>query len=334
MVARRLGLGARIASRTPRAVLEPELGRENAAALVADRGVQGLAADLLLEAAREFSTGGDRFVLLKGIALIARGTVAAGSRGVGDLDLLVEEARLGRWSERLRDSGYEEARGSVPSEHQLSPFQRCGVTVELHRFLPGVRVCGERGFATLPALDRAGLLEPLPGWPEAVSAPRTRVLVAHAAVHGLAQHGFAPRSYPLTRMLADLMDLGFHSDPGLASDAHALVAREIPREEWDELLATCRDLAADVAADRPLLAHAVFGLLDDDYAASLRLRGLGAVPSTHPKPLVVVREAWRALFPGRARLAALQPGGQALALKRPFVMLRRGLAVLWGRGRG
>jgi hypothetical protein len=312
-------------------VLESDLGPERAAALVADRGVHAMAADALVEAARELATGDDRLVLLKGVALVARAVVAPGLRPLADLDVLVEERRLPAWSERLLSLGYAVASGGVPSEHQLPAFTRAGSSVELHRFLPGVRVPGERGFATLGALDRAGLLEHLPGWLPTVSVPRPPLLVAHAAVHGLVQHGLAPRSYPLTRMLADLIDLRAHADPGLASAAHALVEAEIPRAEWDELLATCHDLEGGRGHDRPLVAHAVHGLLDDDYAASLKLRALGAVPSTLPRALVFAREAWRALFPGRERLAALQPGGRGLALKRPFVMVGRGLAAVWKR---
>lgn len=330
-VARRLDLGPRIACRVARGVLESELGREPAAALVADRGLQAMAADAAVEDARRIAASGHPIVLLKGVALIARGVVAPGARALADLDLLVSERELASCAEGLRDLGYVEARGSVASDHQLPALVRDGRSVDVHRFLPGVRVPGQTGFATIEALDRAGLIENRPGWPEAVSVPRPPLLAAHAAVHGLAQHGLAPRSYPLTRMLADLVDLRVHADPVLAAEAHALVAREIPREEWDELLATCCDLEAGVVADRPLLAHAVFGLLDDDYAASLKLRALGAVPSTLPWPLLVVREAWRALFPGRERLQGLHPGGKALALKRPFAMLGRGLAALWKR---
>ncbi len=326
--ARRLDLAPRIAFRISRGTLESELGSAEAATLTADRGLYAMAADRLLETARKLSAAGERLALLKGSALFACSIVAPGSRALADLDVLVEERQLGSWADRLRGLGFAEVRGSVPSDHQLAPFARHGVIVELHRFLPGVRVSGARGFATFEALEQAGLLEGLSGWPDWIFTPRPPVLAAHAAVHGLAQHGFAPRSYPLTRMLADLIDLGVHTNPVLAEQAHVLVAKEIPREEWDELLDTCGDLERGAAVHRPLLAHAVLGLLDDDYAVSLKLRALGAVPSTLPKALVIAREAWRALFPGRARLAGLHPGGIGLALKRPFAMFGRGLLAL------
>jgi hypothetical protein len=323
-VARALDLAPRIASRV-------DAGAGELAPLRADRALQAMAAEALIAAGREIAGLGVPMALLKGAALIARGFVKAGARPLADLDLLLGEDELDAVAGSLRGLGFATAPGAVPSDHQLPALARDGRVVELHRFLPGVRLPGARGFATLAALDGAGLLEPLAGWPGQARVPARSVLAAHAAVHGLVQHGLAPRSYPLTRMLADLVDLGLHRDPALAAAAHALVAAEIPSAEWDELAATCRDLEAGRGHERPLVAHAVHGLLDDAYAASLKLRALGAVPSSLPRPLALAREAWRALFPGRERLAALEPEGRARAVKRPFVMLGRGLRALFGR---
>jgi hypothetical protein len=180
---------------------------------------------------------------------------------------------------------------------------------------------GQGRFAGFDSLESAGLLEQAPGWPASVRWPKPALLLAHAAVHGVAQHGFAPRSYPLTRMFADLVDLGLDArDDG---DAR-LLASAVSAGEWLELRRACQGLVAGRTSG-PLVAHAVFGALDEAYAASLRLRALGSVPSTLPRPVVWLREAWRALFPGRERIASLHPGEPAAALKRPFRLLARAL---------
>jgi hypothetical protein len=331
---RRLDLGPRLVARLGRSRLADELGRGAAAALVADRGLAALAADrslgVALELAQLATERGLPLALLKGAALLARGTLAPGSRALADLDLLVRESDLDAWARLLEGAGFAVTPGGVPSEHQLPTRVRGGMAVEIHRFLPGLRAPGRGSFAGFDSLESMGLLEQPGGWPAGVRVPKPGLLAAHAAVHGVAQHGFAPRSYPLMRMFADLVDLGAAAR---ADDRARPLAGALSAAEWMELERACQGLVAGRAAG-PLLAHAVFGALDDAYAASLRLRALGSVPSTLPLPAAWLREAWRALFPGRERIAALYPGEPAAAFKRPFRLLARALpGASAGRGR-
>jgi hypothetical protein len=331
--ARALDLAPRIAMRVATPQLAAELGETKARALIAARGLAALSATDLLEMAREVAEAaaarGILVVLLKGTALHARGFVAEGARWMSDVDVLAPEAALAGLAEALCAEGFETLEGTVACEHQIPPLRRGGQTLELHRFLPGVTPPGARSFATAGALARQDALEPLAGWPAGTSVPRREVLAAHALVHGIAQHGFAPRSYPLTRMLADLVDLGAFD----LVAAHAWIARHVSADETRAAIDLARGLArgADLD-DSPLLAHAVFGLSDLRYAARLRLRALGSVPSLLPRPLAFAREAWRALFPGRARLVGLygrEGSHLARAARRPLELALRLARLPW-----
>jgi hypothetical protein len=237
---------------------------------------------------------------------------------MSDVDVLVPERAVELLAGALRQAGFATLPGSVECEHQIAPLSRGGLTLEIHRFLPGVTPPGEARFATADSLARRGALEALPGWPSGSAVPRQPVLAAHALVHGIAQHGFAPRSYPLTRMLADLVDLGGFD----LEQARDWIARHVSADECAAALELALRLAAgDVPDASPLLAHAILGLTDDRYAESLRLRALGSVPSLLPRPLALVRDAWRSLFPGRERLLGLYGrGGSGLgrAVRRPL----------------
>ena len=331
--ARALDLAPRIATRVPVSCLVPELGEEQARRLTAARGVAALSSTELLETARLLALtaaeAGIPIVLLKGSALQARGFVSIGSRWMSDVDVLVAEPAVEPLADALRTSGFEPLAGTVACEHQIAPLRRAGHTLEIHRFLPGVVPPGETRFATADALLRHQALEPLAGWPAGTRIPAPRVLAAHALVHGIAQHGFAPQSYPLTRMLADLADLG-------ASSVAAAAAWAVPHVSGDEARAASdlvRELAAGVLPEAsPLLAHAVFGLSDARYAASLRFRALGSVPSLLPRPLAFARDVWQALFPGRARLAGLygrEGSDLSRAARRPLDLAFRLGRMLW-----
>lgn len=242
-------------------------------------------------------------------------------------------ASIDRLAAALRSRGFQQADGVAECDHQLLPFEReRGERVELHRFLPGVSRPGERRFAGVEDLEAAGVLRPVAGWPEGTRVPNADVLAAHALVHGIAQHGLAPRSYPLMRMLADLIDLGATGLEGgaLLARAHAWIARHVSLEEISAVHATVSALAAGRVENSALLDHVLAGLLDDRYVASLKLRGLGSEPSQRPQVVARSRAAWHALFPGRARLAGLAPGQSTAlgAVLRPFVVAWRAACAL------
>ncbi len=272
-------------------------------------------------------------VLLKGAALGASMRVEPGSRWSSDVDVLVSEDAIEGLAAALVERGFRCAEGTLDCEHQLPPFEReAGERVELHRFLPGVTRPGERRFVSLEALDAAGVLESLEGWPATTRVPRAGVLAAHALVHGIAQHGLSPRTYPLMRMLADLIDLGAAASDGeaLMAEAQAWTVRHVNAEEVAAVRATVTALVAGRVESSPLLDHVLAGLLDDRYADSLKLRALGSEPS-HRSPLAArAHAAWHAVFPGRARLAGLSPGRSTAlgAVWRPFVVAARAARAL------
>jgi hypothetical protein len=332
-MARALDLAPRIATRVAIPCLVAELGEERARRLTAARGVAAVSSTELIETARLLALtaaeAGIPIVLLKGIALQARGFVSIGARWMSDVDVLVAEPAVEPLADALRASGFETLAGTVACEHQMPPLRRAGQTLEIHRFLPGVVPPGETSFATTETLLRQQALEPLFGWPKGTRVPSPHVLAAHALVHGIAQHGFAPRSYPLTRMLADLADLG----AGAVAAAFSWAAPHVSAEEARAVSELLLELAAGALPEAsPLLAHAVFGLTDARYAASLRFRALGSGPSLLPRPLAFARDVWQALFPGRARLVGLyglEGSDLTRAARRPLDLAFRLGRMLW-----
>lgn len=243
-----------------------------------------LALDEALAAAVEAATEAGTLVgVLKGRALVVAGELRAGERPSGDLDLLVPEGALPALAAALARRGFTAHGGSRP--HHPPPLRSAGgATIELHRHLPGVRLERRRA-AGWRDLEGAGLLAPPPGAPTGtpLRLPAPAVRRAHALVHGLAQHAFAPR-FPGWLLIGDLLAL---ADSGREPEAdwRRWVAREISPREIDAALALAGSVAAGrdpwrEAGDAALLArHFTAAALDADYAAALRWRDL-ATPFT------------------------------------------------------
>jgi len=360
-LSRTLDLAPRIGARVPRDRLEAELGVVAARTVVSTYGVARLSWDALALLARAACAAagevGTPVVFLKGTALVLTGASLPGSRWAADVDVLVPEKHLDPLAAALRAKGFVSVGGLPECEHQLPPLQSPeGGTLELHRFLPGVRLPDEHGFATADALVAQGRLRPLDGLPGAL-VPDPVVLSAHALVHGIAQHGFAPGSYPLMRMLADLVDLGWGGGEGprLEREALALTRRHVTEDEATAARVLCTMLEqgervpavleGGAAPPLRLLAHVVAGALEPRYREALKLRVFGSGPSLLPRPLALVRDVARSLWPSRARLEALAgrhgSGFDAvvLRLERPFALAWRALralrsaAALGGRSR-
>jgi hypothetical protein len=193
--------------------------------------------------------------------------------------------------------------------------------------------------ATAGQLAAAGLLQrtELPG---ECSVPLPHVLVAHAVVHALAQHGFVPGAYPGFRLVGDLIALGAHEDGGrLGREALPLVADDVAPDEMaaavdlaTRLSSADASLLEPAAAGSPegrLLGHLVAGLLDLDYAGSLRLQGALARPEDGRRLAGLIREGWRALFLTDAQIDAIygrprtRLGYIGRRLARPFDVVRR-----------
>lgn len=342
-LARRFELAARIAARVERSALSAELG-DAAETLQAERRATA-AGNLRLEAAvRAIASAAAEaqipIAFLKYAALELSGTLAPGGRGASDIDVLAPAGREERLRDALAAAGFASS-DSPGYEHQLPPqiHPRFGA-VEVHRMILGVRPLagsGDRRSATLDALLDAGLAVPCAKLPGAVFVPSAEVLAAHAAIHGLGQHGFEPSAYPALRTFADLIDLGWGGPAGRECAARIApwLAEDLDAAEMDALVALTAELAAGTA--RPngegpssiLLRHALAGRLDPGYAATLKLSLLARRPSERAPMGRKLAAVAAAIWPSETQLDAIygRPAGWwrrlGRRLFRPFDLARR-----------
>lgn len=360
-VALALDLAARIGARIALQGLADELGRGAALRLFAVHARQAAHARALLalavplaEAAQAAQTP---VVFLKGAALHLRGLARPEARPSGDVDVLVPEAQAETFAGVLRLRGFRVV--DVPcGAHQLAPLVDAQArVVEIHRFLPNLRVPGAgpgRERASFEALDAAGALEALTELPGRAGTLARPLLAAHAVAHGLVQSGRTPHVYSLTRLLADVLDLGLAGDEDLARRAFAWIAEAVSEAEYQGLLALARRLEAadpvlfdeaERGEPRPealLLRHVLAGALDGDYRRVLRAQAALGGEGRGPRGLL--RSAWRAVALSPAQVDALygRPAGPLgyawRRLLRPFDLVLRllqaGAAALRGRSAG
>ncbi len=328
-LAQRLGLAARIATRQPQARLTAELGPEAAAELKRQRAL-AIAQQMRLGAALTAvdATAADLripYAPLKGQALVLGGFAPDGGRPSSDLDLLIPEGKLDALQSELLRQGFAVAGEAY--EHQAPALRHLGGgMVELHRVLPGVRLEPKRS-ATFEALAAAGLFGPPPTSPTPsfrprgdLRLPRRELLTAHALVHAIAQHGLAPAVFPGFLFFGDLADLAFRGSGGRATLAAIgpWIEREVSYAEAEAAL----DLATALAAGddalfagtgksrspaRLLLDHFYAGVVDPDYAMSLKKRLLERPLSDKPQALAKAELLAKTLAPrkGESLLARL-----------------------------
>ncbi len=285
-----LDLAARIAARMGRQRLRHELGDEGTDRLIDERIGVASAALQVLKTAREVAAIAARaampVVALKFLALHQTSRLLEGSRKVVDCDLLVPAARAAELQQALAAAGFRPDE-SHAAEHHLPPLTHPTLgMVEIHRMMIGVRLAPGGPSATLEELARRRRLRRLEHLPGECFVPDDGVLAAHLLVHGLAQHALRPSSYPLTRMLADLVDLGLSGERGqaLAAEAAELVRADVSEVEIEAVRGLCRRLAEGFPgpeqwAREPeglLLRHILAGSLDAGYARALELRFLTA----------------------------------------------------------
>ncbi len=315
---RRFDLAGRIAARQGRARLAAELGEAAARELAHDQAVAaaaGLRLATLAERIAALAAAADLpVVFLKFAALELCGLLAPGSRSACDVDVLPPAGRAAELQEILVAAGFAASR--LPAqEHQLAALAGPQGVVEVHHVLLGVRVVGGRS-ATAGDLAAAGLLVPLPGLAGSAAAPVPAVTAAHVLVHGIAQHGWAPGSYPPLRMAADLVDLGWAGAAGaaLAALAAPWVAAEVAPGE----VAAARRLAVALAAggdaaewagsaagEALLLRHALAGQLNPRYESALRLGLFHRQPSDRREPARLGHLLARTMWLSRAQIDAI-----------------------------
>lgn len=311
-LASRLDLAGRVASRASEEELEADLGpvaRGFARARHASAASALRYEQTLEQIVARASEPGIPLLVLKGGALSLLGISGPGARGFADLDVLVPFERVGELTALLVADGWQQA-SLPPSEHQEPPLYHPLLgTVEIHRCLPGVRAPGSSRFLDASAAFDPALSQPLPGLGGLVRAPSSAVLAAHALAHGLVQHGLAPDSYPLFRLLADLQDL--EASGVTLRDALRFLA-EVDEGDLQAARVLLEALSAGAALDLPegpardLLAHFVAGSLDPGYSVALKsdpryLMGL----SDAPIPVLALKRLWNLVFLSRERVDAI-----------------------------
>jgi hypothetical protein len=344
-VAGLLSVGARIAARTPLAVLQAELGPDAARQLLITQAYTQAMTTRLLGVAREvgicLESLGERGALLKGTALVATGAVAAASRPISDLDLLVTRETVPELQCILIERGFT-ASDVPPQEQHASPLSRGSSMVELHTSLLGIRLGPGGPWADLPALEAAGHLAPLDDWPASIVVPDRDIMLAHILAHGLAQHGLTPDKYPLARMLQDLIDLGFqHLGEGDLERIGAMIAADVSIRELRATRGLCAALvSADLIAPAQdsgdvwlLLCHVIAGALDEKYTKALRLRSMVEFPVSGGRS--VIRRVAQTICLTRGQVDAIYGrqrswlGYALLRLWRPFDLVRRSVLYAW-----
>ena len=341
--AKRFDLAARVGARTPPETLSAELGpvsarwfRTQHAEAAARYLIVGSVSRELAEAGRLLEIP---LVFLKGAAVQLGENVAAGSRNMGDIDVLAPEDGARRLQAALVEAGCK-AYKARESEHQLQFLtHRSGFGIEIHKIIPGVRLDGESS-ATAGELIEQGLVRPAPGLEDGCYLPTDEVLLAHVLVHGIAQHGLSPQGYPMARMLADVQDLGF-DEAGWASfldGGFSWIAADVSREEVEAVFGLVWRLEAgedpaEVAASEggagTLLRHLVAGVTNEAYAHSMKFRSLADKPRDMGWVRAMAKTMRGALLPTEAQIDILYGpprsgfGYWAWRLWRPFDLVVR-----------
>lgn len=352
---RRFSLTERIGSRVPTEILEKELGedlvREFREATLRS-AVLSIVADRICHQIAELGGRlGLPLIFLKGAALQLSGKVSSGSRNMCDVDVLVSEEGAMRLQCALVEGGCRPL--EVPeSEHQLQFLTHPeGLGIEVHKIIPGVRLDG-RSSATARRLVERELVQPAPGLNDGSFLPTDDVLLAHLLVHGIAQHGMSPHSYPMARMLADVQDLGV--DEGRLQEfvnrGFAWIAKDVSREEAAAAASLAGRLQRGEAPEAiaasgdgagVLLRHLVAGTLDEGYDHSMRFGSLTVKPTDIGWLRSVAKALQGALLPTKAQIDILygpprsELGYWGWRLWRPFDLMRRAIryGTAWLRQR-
>lgn len=342
-VAETLDLAERIAARSVAAVLVEDVGEAAseffqsahtgcvARALVVEKVCQeisALAANL-----------GVPLVFLKGAALQLGGWIEMGSRSMSDVDVLVPDSSARGFQDALIEGGCRSPE-APEAEHQLQLLTHpTGLGVEVHRMIPGVRLAGGWS-ATAEELLEHGLCRAVEALPDGTFVPEHPVLVAHALVHGLAQHGLSPDNYPWSRFLADVQDLvsGGAERRRFLDAVFPLIEHDVGLEEAEAVLELMDRLGGGenpmvVAAGDDhaavLIRHLVAGATNDGYVRSMRLARRTQHVSDLPRWRRLALEGWRTVWLTRPQVDKLYGtpksslGYWGWRLWRPFDLVGR-----------
>jgi hypothetical protein len=260
--------------------LQSELGEnfEGAAEQVLSITARGLALERTLLALDELASSiGVQYALIKGSAVMRQLHLNLGQRAACDVDVLLREVDAFRLHEELLKNGYRAKTPSHPQFHLPALADTEGNAIEIHTCLPHVSLGAEKLSVDLSDIIDQHLATPISGGLSCALLPSNEVLLAHCLAHGIAQHGYAPRSYQLMRMMADVVDI---TEVDQAVDLTRIGCWLTCSVSPEELSAVCelRDAltrgTAHTIWSRPngagrLLRHFVLGTLDPEYANAL-----------------------------------------------------------------
>ncbi len=342
-LAESLDLAERIAARTGAEALSGEVGKEAGEAFL--RAHTGCVARALVveQVCRELADVsvdlGVPVVFLKGAALQLGGWIETGSRTMSDVDVLVADTAARSFQDALIGRGCRSPE-APESEHQLQLLTHpTGLGIEVHRMIPGVRLEGGRS-ATAEQLFERDLVRAVEGMPGGCFVPEHGVLLAHALVHGIAQHGLSPDNYPWSRFLADVQDLkvGATAWGPILDTVYPWIERDVGLNEIEAVFELVDRLGGgedpiEIAAgsDRPakLLRHLVAGATNEDYVQSMRLARRARYLTDQPRWRRLAVDGWRTVWLTRPQVDQLygppksELGYWGRRLWRPFDLVGR-----------
>lgn len=281
-VASRLGLLPRIFARQPRELLRAELDDcfESACQQVHLSVARGLALERTLhvvdEAARSLKV---QYVLLKGAAIMRHLQTNLGLRGACDIDLLLLEPDAARLHHELIRRGYSQKTPTHPHYHLPTLTDTQGNAIEIHTEVPCFGFDASKRTVNMQDLVDHLQVTPVSALSHWALLPTREFLVAHSVVHGIVQHGYSPKSYPLMRMLADVSDLSNGSSKVDFKKIDLWVTPSVSSHELRALL-ELRDALSHGRIEATwrrrdgvgrLLRHLVLGASDEKYAEGLKL---------------------------------------------------------------
>ncbi len=279
-LARDLGLAGCLCRRLPMPQLQTELGLAGARELVFQH-LQVRAANRILAATLEtvIEVAGResiQLVLLKHAALWRSGVVEEGQRDARDIDVLVSATDADVLWRKLREGGFLPCNVAGGDFHLTPLVSASGACVELHHHLWGVELDTDEP-ATVTSLVSAGVTRNTSG-AHHVHIPDRNFLIAHALVHGFAQHLTSPADYAPLRVFSDLVSL--QSSRASALEIHRYVKREFDVESVEAALQVGEALAAGSSLSElepgasQLLSHALAASTDRRYGLALRAHRL------------------------------------------------------------
>ena len=264
----------------PRIFVSPQAGPQTRRMLAAEHLAALAAHELIMAAATDVARTALELemkpIFVKHVGLALGGYIQPGARDVRDVDVLVEQSDAASLQKTLIARGAEEC-GYAPRPHHLPSLRLAsGALVEVHTMLPGLSIAARP--ATAEGILQSGACEAAVLGGYDVLIPNRITLGAHAVVHGFARHGATPESYPLFKLISDVVDLKLNVDRDLASIVE-LTSEQMSLAEVEAVLRLGHYLRRGESPPTDsgaavLLRHLILAYSDTAYRRSLKLHRL------------------------------------------------------------